>query len=404
MLPNQIRTACLSMMLIAGCCSSAVAGGLYLNEFVTPSMGTAGAGAEAFADDAATNFALHNPAGMTRVDGTEISMGAGALVADVKFDRDPNTPIAGGNSGNAGDWAPLLGSHFVHGITDELKFGMSLYSVAGASLKYDGDWAGRYLNTEIELLSVTFNPNLAYRLTDWLSISAGFGVTYAELDFKLRAPPPDGTGRVKLDGDDFELNYNAGVLVELSPQTRVGVIYVSEQNFDFDGNLKVKPAGISVGSETQLTLAQLVRVGAYHELNDEWALLGTVGWEDWSEMSDIFVSVERGDQSIPRDWRDTYHFSGGVHYRPWDDWLFQAGITYDTSPVSDRDRTPDMPIDRQIRYAIGAQYDWSDRLAIGGSFVYADMGDAKIDNSSLLRGDYDDNRIFFLALNMRYTF
>jgi len=47
--------------------TTAIAGGLYLNEFGTTAMGTAGAGSAAYANDASTSF--HNPAGMTRIDG-----------------------------------------------------------------------------------------------------------------------------------------------------------------------------------------------------------------------------------------------------------------------------------------------------------------------------------------------
>ncbi len=59
---------CLALGLVSNllAASGAQAGGLYLNEFATPSMGVAGAGQEAVANDASTNFAFHNPAGMTR--------------------------------------------------------------------------------------------------------------------------------------------------------------------------------------------------------------------------------------------------------------------------------------------------------------------------------------------------
>ncbi|MBW2657634.1 MAG: outer membrane protein transport protein, partial [Deltaproteobacteria bacterium] len=60
------------------------AGGLYLNEFGTPSMGVAGAGASAAASDASTSF--HNPAGMTRIKGNELMGTAGLLNATVEFD------------------------------------------------------------------------------------------------------------------------------------------------------------------------------------------------------------------------------------------------------------------------------------------------------------------------------
>ena len=69
------------------------AGGLYLSEFGTPSMGVASAGSQAVASDASTAF--HNPAGMTRLDGKQLMLTGGALYSTVKFDRDTDTPIDG---------------------------------------------------------------------------------------------------------------------------------------------------------------------------------------------------------------------------------------------------------------------------------------------------------------------
>ena len=62
-----------------------------------------------------------------------------------------------------------------------------------------------------------------------------------------------------------------------------------------------------------------------------------------------------------------------------------------------------MPIDRQIRYATGAQYQWSNWLATGPQLVYADYRKAKIGND-LLKGDYKGNDIFFFALNANWKF
>ena len=157
------------------------------------------------------------------------------------------------------------------------------------------------------------------------------------------------------------------------------------------------------GVDTKIPLAQFIKVSGYHELNDRWALLGTVGWEDWSAFKEVNISTGRGSQKIPRDWHDTWKFAAGVHFRPVDKWLLQLGFSYDSSPVDSDDRTPDMPMDRQIRYATGAQYKWSERLSTGAQFVYADYGKAKIDND-LLKGEYKRNDIFFLALNANWKF
>jgi len=391
----------LCFILILGIPGICIAGGLYLNEFGTPSMGVAGAGANAVASDASTSF--HNAAGMTRIKGTELMGTAGVLNATVKFDPDSGTPIPGGDGGDAGGLAPIVGGFFVHSLTDKWKLGANLITITGAVLDYDDDWTGRYLNTEVKLLTMTFYPSIAYRVNNWLSLGGGPQVMYANLELKAKAPPPNGTGEVKIDGDDFAFGFGLGALFELSERTRFGVVYQSEIEPEFDGDVKLSPPGLETGTDTKITLARFIKASGYHELNDQWALLGTVGWEDWSAFKDVNISTGRGSQKIPRNWKDTWKFAAGVHFRPVDKWLLQLGVSYDTSPVDSEDRTPDMPIDRQIRYATGVQYKWSDRLSVGGEFVFADYGKAKIDND-LLKGDYKRNDIFFFAMNANWKF
>jgi long-chain fatty acid transport protein len=351
-----IHTAFIASAMVTLPFAAAFAGGLYLNEFNSPSMGVAGAGAQAVANDASTAF--HNPAGMARLDGNQLMGGAGLIYGEVEFDGDADTPIPGGDGGEAaGVPAPLITGFYVHDVTDDLKLGIGLLSLTGAALDYSDDWTGRFLVQDVQLLTLSAQPVVAYRVNDWLSFGGGVGVMYAALDFDLAVPTPrrPGDGQISLDGDDVAVGFNASTLIELSPQTRLGVSYQSKIDLKFSGDLDVSPFGAEAGVDTELTLPQFIRAGVYHELNDQFALLGTVGWDDWSALDNLFISTERRSTEVPRNWKDTYHISGGIHYRPDEDWLLQAGIAFDTSPVDEDDRTPDMPIDRQIRYAIGAR-------------------------------------------------
>jgi long-chain fatty acid transport protein len=400
---NRIKISAIIASFFIFINTTALAGGLYLNEFGTPSMGVAGAGANAVASDASTSF--HNAAGMTRIKGTELMGTAGLLNATVKFDPDSDTPIPGGDGGDAGGPAPIVGGFFVHSLSDKWKLGANLITISGAILDYDDDWTGRYLNTEVKLLTMTFYPSIAYRVNNWLSLGGGPQVMYADLEIKAKAPPPNGNGEVKIDGNDVAFGFGLGALFEVSDRTRLGIVYQSEIEPEFGGDVKFSGGAVNAdaGVDTKIPLAQFIKVSGYHELNDRWALLGTVGWEDWSAFKEVNISTGRGSQKIPRDWHDTWKFAAGVHFRPVDKWLLQLGFSYDSSPVDSDDRTPDMPIDRQIRYATGVQYKWSDRLSLGGEFVYADYGKAKIDND-LLKGDYKRNDIFFFAMNANWKF
>lgn len=169
--------------------------------------------------------------------------------------------------------------------------------------------------------------------------------------------------------------------------------------------MKIKPGQgtISANVNTKVPLVQWARVGFYHEVNKKFALLATVGWEDWSELDSVNISVNAGSADVPRNWKDTWKFAGGIHYRPTNKWLLQCGIAYDTSAVEKDDRTPDMPVDRQIRYATGAQYDLRENLNLGGSVELVDFGSAEI-NNSLLIGDYKSNYGLFFALNLNWKF
>ncbi|UCD31355.1 MAG: outer membrane protein transport protein [Desulfobacterales bacterium] len=384
------------------------AGGLYIQEFATPSLGSANAGAEAWADNASTSF--FNSAGMTRLDGKELMLGAGLIYADIKFDPAPDTPVTGGDGGNAGDFAPLLNAFYVHSLSDDLKFGVDILSLSAAVLDYDDNWTGRYQNQNVSIFTITLHPSLAYRVNDWFSIGGGIGLVYGVLDMEVAIPRPGplSDGKAKIDGDDLEYAFNLAAMFELSDRTRLGVTYWSEVDLNFAGDVEIQPAGLQAGVDTSLPLVQWVRTGIYHEINDRFALLGTVGWEDWSALENVNLTTSTGlTPALPRNWKDTWHFAGGVHYRLSDPWLLQFGVAYDTSPVDTEDRTADMPVDRQIRFNIGTQFEKNEKMTIGCAFEYADLGDAEINDSNPvtgLKGKYKNNELFAFVINFNRKF
>ena len=221
------------------------------------------------------------------------------------------------------------------------------------------------------------------------------------MDYTLAAPPPNGSASVNIDADDFAVAATAGVLFELSPRTRFGLLYISETDLDLSGDVSISPISQQAGIDLGLPLAQTVRGSVYHEINDRVALLASVAWEDWSTLENQFISTESGSNVLPRNWEDTWHFAVGVQYRPDDRWMLQTGFAYDTSPVDDEDRTADLPVDRQIRFAAGAEYVLSPTMTVGGSFNYTNLGDAEIDRPNL-KGDYETNSFFVLSFYSKW--
>jgi opacity protein-like surface antigen len=72
--------------------------------------------------------------------------------------------------------------------------------------------------------------------------------------------------------------------------------------------------------------------------------------------------------------------------------------------VDAKDRTADMPVDRQIRIALGAQHQLSETMTVGGAVEYVDLGSARISDPNTLTGNYGENRALFFALNANFKF
>ncbi len=364
-------------------------------------MGTADAGSQAWADNAST--ALHNPAGMTRLKSSSVLIGAGFGATQVEFDADRSV-VRGDNGGDAGAVAPLGTIAGVWKIDDRWAAGLNAGGITGAALDYDRNWVGRFQVDDVSLLVLGATPSIAYKVTDWLSLGAGATLWYANLNQTIRPSQVDGDARIKIDdANDTDATFKLSALFSLSEQTRLGVVYNSEAELKLSGDITLRRISEPFNAGLDFVFPQYVKASVYHDLTDRIALLASVRWEDWSSFDEIPVSADRGSAAIPANWRDTYGFSLGVHYKVADDLLLQAGFGYDTNPVHAEDRRADLPVDRQLRYSLGMQYSLSKQLTLGGSIVYVDLGDANI-NARLFSGSYDKNQAIFMAVNLGWKF
>jgi long-chain fatty acid transport protein len=200
---------------------------------------------------------------------------------------------------------------------------------------------------------------------------------------------------------------------QATQRLRFGLIYQSENELNFDSDLEITPAvggipPIQSKANVSVPFVQTVRASFASDIGDKLTILGNVAWEDWSSFKDVLISTDAGTGALPRNWDDTWHFALGLRYRTSGPWTWYTGAAYDSSPTNALWRTPDMPVDEQIRFSVGTTYATSDKFKIGGAITYADLGNAEIDNWSLtpdpgrLTGEYSTNRIVFAALNFNW--
>jgi len=427
---TERRAAVLAAMCVAGFAAGpAAGGGLIAYEVGTADVGLASAGYGARAQDAST--VLTNPAGMTRLDGRQFLLAGQVFWANTEFSAGSGTSPGlgtedGGRAVGSNGWFLGGGPFLSYSLSPDLKLGFAITGNFGAPLEYDNDWVGRYYVQKTTMLGISFLPSIAYKVTDKLSLGASLNAMYGIYDNQVainNIAPRFGDGRLKLEDETWGWGANLGLLYEIDEGTRLGLTWSSQVDLDFKSRAKF--SNLAPGLETVLgnrgllnaklkvgiKVPQQVMGSVFAQVNDRWAVLGSVGWQDWSEFGQVQLGID--DTNNPTtiktdlDFKDTWHVALGAQYRLSDPWLLNFGIAYDSDFQDGSDVSPLMPLGSAWRFGVGGQQQLSKTAywGIAAEYLYGGTLDTKLQSSrpvalggrGNLDGSYDNTGMIFLA-------
>src|SRR5262249_55076969 len=106
---------------------------------------------------------------------------------------------------------------------------------------------------------------------------------------------------------------------------------------------------------------------------------------------------------------DTCSIAIGQQFKIAEGWVWSAGFAYDSSSVSKQNRSVVLPIDRQLRYGTGIQYEINRNLTAGVAAELLDAGPGPLSNrrgplAGTLQGHYSSNYLNFVAVNIIWKF
>jgi len=248
-------------------------------------------------------------------------------------------------------YVPGGGAFLTHRVSPDLALGFAVAGNFGSMLDYDDDWAGRYRVQDADLVGVSVMPSIAYRVNDKLSLGAGINGMYGMFDQRVAIKQRSavaGDGRLEIDDDTWGWGANVGVLYEPMPGTRLGLTYTSEIDLDFVGQAQFSGIGpvLTALLQSRGLLDARVDIGAkvpqqvmgsvYTEIDDRWALLGNVGWQDWSEFGEVELGIDNTQDPVsltnPLSFDDTWHVAVGAQYRKNEQW--KVNVASPTTPAS----------------------------------------------------------------------
>jgi len=387
--------------------SQIFASGFALNEQSISGMGTGFAGRSSSAEDASTVFG--NPAGMSRIKREQVTGGIAAIDASTDIKH-----TSGGAPGgtNKGDMVPLTAvpmGFYVKPIDEHWAFGVGVYAPFGLITDYESSFAGRYYGKKSEVQVVTFQPTVSYAFNDVVSI--GFGPTINRIDGKLTSATPylptygRNDGEVKIKGDDTALGFNAGILVQATDSTRVGLTYHSKVKYSLDGHTKISGVGFGPANGAKfdagldITTPESVDFSVTHELNDQWTLYAGSTWTRWSRLKDITVENSGvpgflGGSAGPigtikeeQNWHDTWASAIGAAYKINKQWTLRTGLSVDQSPTNNTDRSVRIPTGDRKAISFGAGWSETHDLTIDVAYTYLKEESVNVNRTG--KGNYN---------------
>lgn len=377
------------------------AGGLYMYEMGTSDLGFANAGSSARAEDSSTLYS--NPAGMTRLKGDQITVSAQALYGNLKYEQDGAGVLNGSNPENAIGWLPGGSAFYTHSVDDNLKVGLGLYNNFGLALDFGDSWAGNNIVSNATLTAFTLQPTIAYRINNQWSFGGGITANYGYFELE-RVTITNETK--KLDDGDWSYGVRLGILYEPAVSTRFGLSWGSEVEYDYnvEGSVTIGATTLTIPLSANITAPQQLMFSAYHRVSDKWAVMGNLGWQDWSEFSDMTLEVNGVTTVSKIELEDTWHAAIGAQYTLNEKIKLNGGIAFDTSMYKDQSKTSfSLPSGDSWRFATGMEYEVSIQSSLGVAAEYLKSEDAS-DSNALVSGSYDNVYMVFLGVNYTYRF
>jgi len=434
---KTILMACSGAGVLLAATADANAGGFAIREQSSYGQGSSFAGVAA---GGSLSSMFWNPATMTQVPGIQFEAVLSGIIPSSTHTATTSTyggapfsyPTTADNSANA---AIVPASYFSYQINPQLWVGLSINSPSGLSLSFPDNWVGRTYAESTSLKTFNFTPSIAYQINNWISVGAGVQIQYAKADLATGLPlnavpsPFALTNLVSIEGDGYGYGFTLGATLTPTPTTTIGIGYRSAINQKISGTMSL-PAGAIFSApistpgavDTTLNLPDMVSIGLRQRLSPQWMVMATVEWANWSRIGTSNILQSSGAPAtvvgtpvrLPFQYSDGWYYSVGAEYQ-WSDALaLRGGIGFEKSPITDSVRTPRLPDNDRTWLSIGATYKMTKKITLDAAYSHLFVKSTPIDISAASGNPWFssgityigsvDSHVDIISVALRYRF
>lgn len=428
-------------------------------------QGTANAAA-AEAADASTIF--YNPAGLSKLDSSQISVNANIVFPSIRYEADSATdftgiPVQGSKSGKITKTTVAPHVYGAYKASDDVTLGLGVYVPFGSATEYEKDSVLRYNINKLGLTTIAIEPVVAWKLNDRHSFGAGIIAQHTSAELRkyadwgiqqkakaLTATPsnPTAAAQIKADGhadvkgSDWGFGYQLAWMWDINDRARVGVNYRSKVSHTLKGDAewaaddtaakqqwtanKLAPLGYTANEKASVKIVtpESLSVHGMYKVSDKANLFGDVTWTRHSRFNKAELVFEKektigmnkkSDRTtITPNWRNTYKVGFGGSYQISEPLQLRAGIAFDKSPVRNADyRMNSLPDGNRIWFSVGAKYQLGKNHVIDAAYSHIHINDTTYRTAKASGNDVDSkgassarfkNKADILGLQYTYKF
>ena len=309
-------------------------------------------------------------------------------------------------------FAKIPSMYITYKFSDKIYAGFAIFAPFGTATDWTHTWIGRYFSDKIDLKTYDFNPTIAYKFNDKLSVAFGINYVYGDVEIKKSFSYPflafnpqvqstlgfsvstasqlslynrlydrNYDVDIKLDGDTGSSGrgwgFNFGLMYKPNNEWQIGFIYRSEVNLDFKGKATYNymPGITTLGSEVgipqmsyplfqkssitaSIKLPDYAALGIVNKSFDKWTLLLDIYWTGWSDYKALTVKYAGFPYSstVPKNWNDVLAVRLGAQYQISDKIAVRFGYMHDESPTVDSTRGPELACSDRNDITLGFGY------------------------------------------------
>ncbi|MFL5321802.1 MAG: OmpP1/FadL family transporter [Myxococcaceae bacterium] len=323
------------------------------------------AGATVAINDEASAIA-YNPAGLAATKGFNIQAGLHVIIPGVGVEPKDGSARA------SVDATPVTPPHaFVAAkLSDDVGFGVGLYTPFGNSAHWPAGWAGEQLVTTSSLQTFFITPAFGFKIHDRVRVGLGMNFVRGTVGIERALNFVDSKGSLKLGGAAWGTGANAGLQVDIvKDMLSFGASYQGEVTLPFEGSVHF--SGVPQELQTTLkdqslkapfTLPATWALGLGFKPMKELTIAADAWYQDWVTFKNLAINFEDPSLSVndPKNWHGVWSVRVGGEYAIDNSIKVRAGFKWDPTPSPEDTLAPNLPDSSRITANVGGGYKFGD--------------------------------------------